>query len=208
MVQSVGCCHGRAFESDVSSSRGISQQRRLLDRHGTDFFFDLNGVDHDDGVPRAAIEETAVRALAEAFLAADAENGIDRNAAKWRMVFVRHPEHTVFHWAIFHAGRRAGASGAAFGDDREFLGFLLARGGEAFGLRFKLLLVGHHPDGLGRSGCGRHVGDYTSRGYWLLAFGCWLGSRQVETSFRLRFSPRESTKGPHRTLLRRSAGLK
>src|SRR5580692_8342557 len=96
------------------ASRG--KEARSSVRHRADFLFDFDGVDHDDGVPRAAIEEAAVRALAETLLAADAENGIDLDAAEGRIVLVGHPKHTVFDRAIFDTCGRPGAAGAAFGD--------------------------------------------------------------------------------------------
>jgi hypothetical protein len=129
--------------------------RRLV-RHGADFFFDFDGVHHDDGVPRAAIEEAAVGALAKALFAADAEDGINLDAAEGRIVLVGNPEHAVFDRAVFDAGGRAGAAGAAFGDDGELFRFFLARGGDALGARFKLLLVGHHSRGFGDYLLGGH----------------------------------------------------
>src|SRR6266850_1445670 len=89
-------------------------------RHRSDFFFDFRDIDHDDGIPRTAIEEAAVGALAEAFLAADAQNRVNLDAPKRWTVFVRHPKHAVLDGAVFHAGRRSRAPGAAFGDDSEF----------------------------------------------------------------------------------------
>src|SRR6267143_1244777 len=94
-------------------------------RHRADFFFDFRDIDHDDGVPRTAIKEAAIGALAKALLAADAENRVNLDAAKRRTVLIRHPEHAVLDRAVLHAGRRAGAAGAAFGDDGEFLRLLL-----------------------------------------------------------------------------------
>jgi len=86
--------------------------------------FHFGGFYHRDCIPGAAVEEAAVGTFAEALFAADAENGIDRDAAEWSAVFVRDPEHAVFHRTVFHARRRAGASGATFGDDGEFLRLL------------------------------------------------------------------------------------
>ena len=131
-----------------------------LDRHRANFFFHFRGVHHRDRVPWTSVEEAAIGTLAEAFLAANAEDRIDSDAPEWRMIVVGNPEHAVFHRAIFNAGGRTGASRTAFGDDRELFGFFLAWGGEAFGLRFKLLLVRNHSDGFGRSGCGGHGWDY------------------------------------------------
>src|SRR5437899_49464 len=90
---------------------------RDLNRHHPDFFFHFGRIHHRDGIPRAAIEEASIRPFADALLAADAENRINLNAPKRRMVLVRHPEHAVFHRAIFDAGRRPGAAGATLGDD-------------------------------------------------------------------------------------------
>src|SRR2546421_9270440 len=100
-----------------------------LNRHGADNFFYLSDVDHYDGVPGATVQEAAVRTFADAFLAADAQDGIDLNAAEGRMIFVGYPEHAVFHGAIFHARGRAGAPGAALRDHRKLFRFLLARRG-------------------------------------------------------------------------------
>ncbi len=112
--------------------------------HGADFFFDLGSVDHDDGVPRAAVKEAAIGTLAKTLFAADAEDRIDLDAAKRRIVFVRYPEHAVFYRTVFDARGRAGTAGAAFGDDGEFFRFLFAGGSDALGARLVLQLVGHH----------------------------------------------------------------
>ena len=124
-----------------------------LNRHNPDFFFDVGGFDHGDGVPGAAIEETAFGAFADAFLAADTEDRIDLDAAEGWMVFVGDPEHAVFDGAIFHAGRRAGTASAALGDDRQLLWFLLANGVDPLGAGFEFELVGNHPDGCFLDGC-------------------------------------------------------
>jgi len=132
-------------------------QKLLSNRHRADFFFYFYGIDHRDRIPGAAIEEAAIGAFAQAFLAADAEDGVDGNAAEGRMILVGDPEHAVFHRAIFHAGGRTGASGAALGDYGQLFGLLFTRRGEAFGPRFELLIVRNHPNGFGRSGCRRHM---------------------------------------------------
>jgi hypothetical protein len=140
---------------------GLASGRRLtpdfLDCHCADFFFDFDRVEHDDGIPGAAVKEAAVWAFAQAFLAADAENGIDLDAPERGIVFVRHPEHAIFDRTVLDACGRARASCAAFGDDRQFFRLLLARGGQAFRLRFKLQFVRNHPDSLSRTGCRRHM---------------------------------------------------
>ncbi len=79
------------------------QAATSLDWHDAGFFFDFDRIHHYDGIPGAAIEEGSVRAFAGAFLAANAENGINLNAAKRGMVLVGNPEHAIFHWAIFDA---------------------------------------------------------------------------------------------------------
>ena len=139
------------------------ETRSCLDRHRADFLLYLGRIYHRDGIPGTAIQKTSIRPFAEAFLAANAQDWIDCDPAERRIILVRHPEHAIFHWAIFDAGRRAGASRAALGDDREFFGFLLARGGESLGLGFKLELVRNHPNGLGRSRCSRHRRDYSRK---------------------------------------------
>src|SRR5712664_2972648 len=117
-------------------------------RHCSDGLFHFRDVYHHDGVPRAAIQEASVRSLADALLASDAQNRIHLDAPKRIMILVRHPEHAVFHGTILHARRRTRAARAAFRDDRKFLWLLLARGGDPFGARLVLLLVGHHSSGL------------------------------------------------------------
>jgi ketosteroid isomerase-like protein len=84
-----------------------------LVRHWADFFFDFGNVDHDNCIPWAAIEESALRAFTDALFAADTEYGIDFDAAEWRMVRVFDPKHAVFDGAVFHAGGRTSATGAA-----------------------------------------------------------------------------------------------
>ena len=59
------------------------------DRHlEADAGFHCLDGDHLDGVPRAAVEEGAVRALAGALLAADAQDGVDLDVAEGRVVNV------------------------------------------------------------------------------------------------------------------------
>src|SRR4051812_5234711 len=120
----------------------LAHHYSLLQRHHADFLLHFRSVDHDDGVPRTAVEEGAVRAFAGALLAADAEDGIDLYASERRMILVRHPEHAVFDGAIFHAGGRAGAARAALGDNGQLFRLLLARRREALGAGLVLQLVG------------------------------------------------------------------
>src|SRR5207302_10036096 len=53
---------------------------------------------------------------------------IDFDATEGRMIFVRHPEHAGFDWAVLDACGRAGASGATVSRDREYARLLFARG--------------------------------------------------------------------------------
>jgi len=73
---------------------------------------------HFDRVPGATVEECTVWSFADAFLAADAKVGIDFNAAEWRMILIRHPEHTCFDGAVLDACWRSCATGAAISSDR------------------------------------------------------------------------------------------
>ena len=140
-----------------------SGEQQFLIHHGTDFFFHFRGFHHDDGIPGAAVEEATVRALAETLLAADAKKRINLNAAERRMVLVRNPEHAVFDGTVFHAGGRASATRAAFGDDGKFFGLFLARGGDAFGTRLVLQFVRNQPRRFD-FGWRSHAVDYT----WIL----------------------------------------
>src|SRR5207244_1139191 len=128
------------FEFQFSS---FSIRRVTSIRHGSDFFFHFGDIHHDDGVPRAAVQEAAFGAFAEAFLAADALDGVDLDASERRIILVRHPEHAVFHGSVLDTGRRARAAGAALGNDGKFFGLLLARGGDSLGARLVLQLVWH-----------------------------------------------------------------
>ena len=82
---------------------------------------------HFDCVPGAAVEESAIRALADAFLAADAKIRIYFDAPKRWVIFVGHPEHAGFNWTVFDAGWRAGATRAAVSGDRKYSRPLLTR---------------------------------------------------------------------------------
>lgn len=82
--------------------------------------FPIVGRHHFNRIPGTAVEESAIRTFADAFLAADAEIWIDFNAAKRRVVFVWHPEHTGFNRAVLDTGRRTSAARAAVGCDSEY----------------------------------------------------------------------------------------
>ena len=82
---------------------------------------------HFNRIPRTAVEEGAVRTFARALLATNAKVGIDFDAAEGWVIFVRDPKHAGFDWAVFDAGRGAGAASAAVGGDGEDARLLLAR---------------------------------------------------------------------------------
>jgi len=113
-------------------------------RHYTDFLFYFDGIDHHNRIPGTAVEEASVRPFAEAFLAANTENGVDLNSAERWMIFVRNPEHAILYRTIFHASRRPGATGAAFSNDGQLFRFLFSRRQKPLGFWFKFELVGHH----------------------------------------------------------------
>src|SRR2546430_6328098 len=125
-------------------------------RHGADFLFHFGGIHHHDGVPWAAVQEAAVGALAEALLAADAQNGINLDAPERRIVLIRHPEHAVFHRAVLHASGRSRAARAALRNNRQFFRLFLARRDDSLRARLLLQLVGHHSRGFDSIGCISH----------------------------------------------------
>lgn len=88
--------------------------------------FPIVGWHHFDRIPGAAVEEGAVRAFADALLAADAEIRIYFDASEWRMIFVGHPEHASFNRTILDARRRARATGATVSGDCKYSRPLLA----------------------------------------------------------------------------------
>src|SRR5712691_2413301 len=139
-------------EFQFSCISRFNPRRENSVRHRSDFFFDLGNIDHDDGVPWAAIQEAAVRTLAKALLAPDALDGINLDAAKRRIVLVRHPEHAIFHRTVLHAGGRSRATGAALGDDGKFFRLLFARECNSLGARLLFQLVGHHSWGFDNFG--------------------------------------------------------
>src|SRR5712671_597869 len=114
-------CNSSRNELRTSSLYRENPGREISVRHRTDFFFDLGNIHHDDGVPRAAIQEAAVRTFTEALLAPDALEGVNLDAPERRVVFVRHPEHAVFHRTVLDASRRSRAAGAALRNNGKFL---------------------------------------------------------------------------------------
>ena len=173
-----------------------------LNRHRPNFFFHFDRVDHHNGIPGAPVQEAPIRPLAQALLATNAKNRIHLNPSERRMILIRHPEHAVFHRTVLHARRRPRASRAALRDHRQFFGFLLSRGGEPFGLRFKLKLVRNHPDGLGSSPrCGRHdARDYSPKPKPKDAenyFGCPILNVAWGATFRAGFSAVETGQSNH-----------
>jgi hypothetical protein len=75
---------------------------------------------HLNCVPGTAIEESSVRAFADALLATDAEVGIDFDPAEGRVIFIRNPEHTRFNRTVFDTGGRTGATGTTVGCDGKY----------------------------------------------------------------------------------------
>src|SRR5215475_4746900 len=101
--------------------------------HRPNDFFYLWRIHHDDGVPRTAIQKAAVWSLADTLLTTDTLNRIHLDAAERRMVFVRNPEHAIFHRAVFNARRRSGTTRATLRDHGKFFRFFLAGCGDALG---------------------------------------------------------------------------
>jgi hypothetical protein len=125
-------------------------------RHRSDNSFHVRNVHHHDGIPGTAIQETPVWPLAHAFFAPYAENRIYLDAAKGRMILIRHPKHAIFHRAIFHACGRTRAARAALGDHSKFFRFFLAGGSDPLGTRLLLQCVGYHPGDASNFGLGSH----------------------------------------------------
>src|SRR3954452_23099184 len=92
------------MESESNSSEITDPEARTLDRHHSDFLLHLSRIDHRDGVPRTAIQKTPIRPFADAFFAADAQNGVHLDPSKGRIIFVRYPKHAIFHGAVLDAG--------------------------------------------------------------------------------------------------------
>jgi hypothetical protein len=89
--------------------------------------FPIVSWDHLNGVPGATVKKSAVWSFADAFLTADAQVRINLDAAKGGVIFVGHPEHAGFDWAVFYASWRTRAARAAIGGDRKYSRSLLAR---------------------------------------------------------------------------------
>jgi hypothetical protein len=125
-------------------------------RHRSDFFFHFHRINHHDGIPRTPIQEAPIRTLAEALLAANAQDRINLDAPKRRIVLVRHPKHAIFHGTVLHTRRRTRAACAALRNYGKFLWLLLACGCDSLRARLKLLLVGHHSRRFNDIGCVGH----------------------------------------------------
>ena len=69
--------------------------------------------------PKGSLPERSIRPLAGAQLAPDTQKRVHQNPSKRRMIRVRHPEHALRHWTIFHACRRPRASRAHLVDHRD-----------------------------------------------------------------------------------------
>src|SRR5438874_11847329 len=89
--------------------------------------FPVIGRNHFNCIPRATVQECAVRTFASALLTADAEVGVYFDTSEWRMVLVGNPEHAGFDRTIFDACRRARTPGAAVGSDCKYSRSFFAR---------------------------------------------------------------------------------
>ena len=90
--------------TEVHGGDGQRSNWKVLITHGADFFFHFGCFEHDDRIPRAAVEESPLWPLTEALLTSDAEKRIYLDAAKRGMIDVRYPEHAIFHRAILDTG--------------------------------------------------------------------------------------------------------
>lgn len=81
---------------------------------------------HFNRVPGTAIEKSPIWSFADAFLTPDAEIRVDFDAAKRRVIFVRHPKHARFDRAIFDTCRRTRTARAAVRGDGEYARLLFA----------------------------------------------------------------------------------
>jgi len=135
-------------------SKGTSQGPSV--GHRTHYFFHLDDIHHHDGIPGTAIQETPVGSLAHTFFAPDAKDGVHLDAAKRRMILIRHPKHAIFYGAIFHTSGRTRAPRAALGDDSKLFRFFLAGGRDSLRTRFVLPCVGDHSGDARGFGLGSH----------------------------------------------------
>src|ERR1700757_1317911 len=124
----------------MGSAPSLHKPRGLVG-HRADFFFHHRGVDHDDSVPRAAVEESSLRTFTEALLTSDAEKRVYFDAAVRRMIVIRYPKHAIFHRAVLDAGRRSRAARTALSDDGKFFRLFLAGSSQALRARLLLELV-------------------------------------------------------------------
>jgi hypothetical protein len=88
--------------------------------------FPLRRRNHDDGIPRATIEEGALRPAAQALPAADALERVDDNVLQGICPLVAHQDHAFLDRAVWLADWGPSATGACFGDDGKEFGFDLA----------------------------------------------------------------------------------
>src|SRR5687768_9734904 len=106
----------------LTSRRWWRQVRQCNPVHG----FPVIGRHHLNCIPGTPIQERAVGSLANAFLTADAEIGINFNTTEWRVIFVGDPEHAGFDGTILDTRRRTRAAGATVGCYRQNPRSLLA----------------------------------------------------------------------------------
>jgi hypothetical protein len=105
-------------------AEGVPKLNRELE---SEMRLDFFGGHHLDGVPRAAVQKAAIGPLLVHFLQPMQSAGSTsmRPNGGWSSSGTQYMQSAT--WAIRNAGRRAGATRAAFGDDRKFLRPLLAR---------------------------------------------------------------------------------
>jgi hypothetical protein len=87
-------------------------------------FFDRH---HLNRIPRTAFEESPIRPFAGAELAANTEVRVNFYAASRRVIWVWHPEHTGFDWAVLNADRGTRAASAVIQYHSYYLRLLLSQ---------------------------------------------------------------------------------
>lgn len=97
--------------------------------------FIFRGFDHDDRIPRAAIQEGTGRALGDAFPAADTFQRIDFNNPEGGGAGVLNQDHALVYRTVGLANRGTGTTSAGLVDIRQYLGFLLSPSGLSRGHR-------------------------------------------------------------------------
>jgi hypothetical protein len=99
---------------------------------------------HIDRVPRASFQKCAIRPLAGAQFASNAQNRIHHDLAERWMLLIRHPEHAIRHRTILHARRRPRTTRAHFIDYCDDMRLAFAASGRSFGNRVAFLYLAVH----------------------------------------------------------------